>query len=223
MEQIIAILKTLGIEVPEDQRAALFTEMKKCFATSNELEQKKTKIATLEKERDDLLFKSEETEKKLGELQGVDIKEWEDKVKDLTKTLETEREERKKQDERTSLETMVSEFFSGKTFVNDMTKDYIKGKLLDDLQKDTAKGRSIADLFDSITKDEKGDLKPNILIDEKTLEAEKNRSKILGRSITSGATGLKITKEQFLKMNIEERTKLKEADPDTYDALRKMR
>lgn len=204
MEQIITILKTLGIEVPEDQRAALFTEMKKCFATANELEQKKTKIATLEKEKGELMSKAGETEKQLKELEGVDVKEWEDKVKELTYTLEAEREERKKQDERNSLETMVSEFFSGKTFVNDMTKDYIKGKLLDDLQKDTAKGRSIADLFDSITKDEKGELKPNILIDEKTLEAEKNRSKILGRSITPG---------DMTKLSIAELMKLKNKNP----------
>ena len=204
MEQIITILKTLGIEVPEDQRAALFTEMKKCFATANELEQKKTKIATLEKEKGELMSKAGETEKQLKELEGVDVKEWEDKVKELTYTLEAEREERRKQDERTSLETMVSEFFSGKTFVNDMTKDYIKGKLLDDLQKDTAKGRSIADLFDSITKDEKGELKPNILIDEKTLEAEKNRSKILGRSITPG---------DMTKLSIAELMKLKNENP----------
>lgn len=223
MEQIIAILKALGIEVPEDQQATLFTEMKKCFATAKELEQKKVKIATLENEKEELTTKAGETEKQLKALEGVDVKEWEEKVKTLTQTLETEREERKKQDAKLSLETMVSEFFAGKTFVNDITSNAIKAQLVDELQKDTAKGKSIADLFDSITKDEKGELKPNILIDEKTLEAEKNRSKILGRSITSAATGLKVTKEQFLKMNIEERTKLKETDPDTYDALRKMR
>ena len=51
MEQIIAILKALGIEVPEDKKETLVAEMKKVFATTQELEQKKQKIATLETEK----------------------------------------------------------------------------------------------------------------------------------------------------------------------------
>ena len=49
MEQIIAILKALGIEVPEDKKEPLITEMKKVFATAHELDQKKEKISQLKR------------------------------------------------------------------------------------------------------------------------------------------------------------------------------
>ncbi len=183
MEQIIAILKAIGIEIPQDQQSTLFAEMKKVFATSNELEQKKKKIGDLEQEKKDLLEQASKTQKELEDLQGVDVKEWEKKVKELNDTLESERNDRKLKEEKETLGNMVSEFFANKHFVNDMTADYIKVKLLDELQKDTSKGKSVSELFDSIVKDEKGEIKPNILIDEQQLEAEKRRSGIIGRSI----------------------------------------
>ncbi|WP_342756741.1 hypothetical protein [Kineothrix sedimenti] len=218
---IIEKLKTLGVEITDEMKKTFDGD----FVSSAEVQKKNDKIKTLEGENETLRSAQGDMQKQLTELQQStgDVESWKTKVSELNAAIEKERKEWADKEEANRLSTTVDDFFKDKHFVNDITSNAIKTQLVAELKKDTAKGKSISDLFDSITKDEKGELKPNILIDEKTLEAEKNRSKILGRSITSAATGLKVTKEQFLKMNIEERTKLKESDPDTYDALRKMR
>ena len=76
--------------------------------------------------------------------------------------------------------------------------------MVEKLNSDDARGKSISDLFDSIVKDEKGEVKPNILVDEKTIEAERRRSAILGRSIQGDPT----------KMSVAELMKLKNQYPD---------
>ena len=55
----------------------------------------------------------------------------------------------------------VKDFLSGKKFVNDITRDALAAKLSEQLGSEDAKGKSIADLFASLTKDQK-----NILVDE---------------------------------------------------------
>ena len=62
-----------------------------------------------------------------------------------------------------------------------------------------------SELFDSIVKDEKGEIKPNILIDDTTLELEKNRAKIVGSPI-------KLQPGQHL--STAELMKLKTQNPD---------
>ena len=67
--------------------------------------------------------------------------------------------------------------------MNSITADAIKAKLVDSLNSDEARGKSIADLFDAIVKDEEGNYKPDILIDDKTFKAQQKRSQIVGNVI----------------------------------------
>lgn len=200
---ILKKLKEMGVEVT--------SEMEKVFAgdwnSDLETEKKQRKIKKLEEDNEKLTENCEKLEKELNELKdsSEDIETLKNKVSELTTTLETERNERAAKDEKDRLTAQVTEFFNDKHFVNDITANSIRDTLVEELQKDTAKGRSISDIFDSIVKDEKGEYKPNILISDKELEAQKNRSQIIGNNITQ---------QQGSKLSIAELMKQKNQNPD---------
>ena len=77
--------------------------------------------------------------------------------------------------------------------------------MVEKLNSDEARGKSISDLFDAIVKDDKGNYKPDILIDDKTYQAQQNRSQIIGNPIhqPDGA-----------KLSMAELMKLKNKNPD---------
>ena len=222
MEQIIAILKALGIEVPEDKKETLVAEMKKVFATTQELEQKKQKIATLEAEKKTLSDAQTDLQGKLTDLQASagDTETYKNKITELTEALEAEKKNATAKEALEQLSGTVDGFLKDKHFVNDITASAVRSQLVEKLQSDAARGHGVSELFDSIVKDEKGEIKPNILIDEKTIEMEKKRAQIVGAPFNTGG-GQTITKEEFAKLNITERTKLKEVSPELYDSLRR--
>ena len=207
MEQIIAILKALGLEVPEDKKETLIAEMKKVFVTTHELDQKKEKITTLEADKAALTEAQTKLQEQLKDLQASsgDLETYKSKVTELTTTLESEREAVAKKNAEEQLSATVNEFFADKHFVNDITKNAIRSELVSKLQTDAARGHGVSELFDSIVKDEKGEIKPNILIDDTTLELEKNRAKIVGSPI-------KLQPGQHL--STAELMKLKTQNPD---------
>lgn len=127
------------------------------------------------------------------------------KIAELTTTLETERKERAEKDERARLDGLVTDFFADKHFVNAITADAIKAQLVDKLNSDEARGKSISDLFDTIVKDDKGNYKPDILIDDKTFQAQQNRSQIVGNPINQ---------PDGAKLSMAELMKLKNKNPD---------
>ena len=207
MEQIIAILKALGLEVPEDKKETLIAEMKKVFVTTHELDQKKEKITTLEADKATLTEAQTKLQEQLKDLQASagDLETYKSKVTELTTTLESEKAAVAKKNAEEQLSATVNEFFADKHFVNDITKNAIRSELVSKLQTDAARGHGVSELFDSIVKDEKGEIKPNILIDDTTLELEKNRAKIVGSPI-------KLQPGQHL--STAELMKLKTQNPD---------
>lgn len=201
---IIAKLEKMGVEIT--------SEIKKTFAgdwvSDFEVERKKEKIAKLEDENKKLKDDYEKIGKELNDLKGSseDVTKLQEKISELTTTLETERKERAAKEESDRLTAQVADFLKDKHFVNDITADSISNTLVAELQKDTAKGRSISDIFDSIVKDEKGEYKPNIVITDKEMEAQKNRSQIIGNNINQQQPGS--------KMSIAELMKQKNQNPD---------
>lgn len=157
---------------------------------------------------------------KLDKFKDVDVNELKGQIATLTSNLQAERDNAKKAEAKHALEKDVSEFLKDKQFVNDFTKNSIVSSLMDELDKDTAKGKSISDIFNSLVNGEDGKIKPNILVDQEQDKLNKNRSNFTTK-FSNKQGDLSITREQFSKMSLEERTQLKETDPDTYDALRK--
>lgn len=200
---IIDKLKTLGVEVTPEIEKAFPGE----FVSDLEVQKKNEKITTLENEKKELETKQENLEKELQTLKDAapDADALNQKIADLTATLETERKERKEKDEIARLDSLVTDFFADKHFVNAITADAIKKQLVETLNSDEARGKSISDLFDAIVKDEKGNYKPDIIIDDKTFKAQQNRSQIVGNNIgqPDGA-----------KLSMAELMKLKNQNPD---------
>lgn len=200
---IIDKLKALGVEITPEIEKAFPGE----FVSDLEVQKKNEKITTLENENKDLEHKQENLEKELQTLKDAapDADALNQKIADLTATLENERKERKEKDEITRLDGLVTDFFADKHFVNAITADAIKKQLVETLNSDEARGKSISDLFDAIVKDEKGNYKPDIIIDDKTFKAQQNRSQIVGNNIgqPDGA-----------KLSMAELMKLKNQNPD---------
>ena len=200
---IIDKLKTLGVEVTPEIEKAFPGE----FVSDMEVQKKNGQITTLENEKKDLETKQENLEKELQTLKDAapDADALNQKIADLTATLENERKERKEKDEVARLDSLVTDFFADKHFVNAITADAIKAQLVDKLNSNEARGKSVSDLFDAIVKDEKGNYKPDILIDDKTFKAQQNRSQIVGNNINQ---------PDGAKLSMAELMKLKNQNPD---------
>ena len=200
---IIDKLKTLGVEITPEIEKAFPGE----FVSDLEVQKKNDKIATLEAEKKELETKQETLEKELQTMRDVapDADALNQKITELTTTLQEERRERAEKDERARLDGLVTEFFTDKHFVNTITADAIKAQLVEKLNSDEARGKSISDLFDVIVKDDKGNYKPDILIDDKTFKAQQNRSQIVGNNINQ---------PDGAKLSMAELMKLKNQNPD---------
>ncbi len=200
---IIDKLKTLGVEITPEIEKAFPGE----FVSDLEVQKKNDKIATLEAEKKELETKQETLEKELQTMRDAapDADALNQKITELTTTLQEERRERAEKDERARLDGLVTEFFTDKHFVNTITADAIKAQLVEKLNSDEARGKSISDLFDAIVKDDKGNYKPDILIDDKTFKAQQNRSQIVGNNINQ---------PDGAKLSMAELMKLKNQNPD---------
>lgn len=197
---IIDKLKSLGVEIT--------AEMEKTFAgewvSSLEVQKKADKIEELEKTNTKLAADQENLEKELQALKDakLDADAMQNKIEELTATLEKERNERKEKDEESRLAGLVEDFFKDKHFVNEITAEAIKTQLVGKLSSDEARGKSINDLFDAIVKDDEGNYKPDIVIDEKTWKAQQNRSQILGNNINH-PDGVSLSMAEIMKLKNE--------------------
>ena len=171
---IIDKLKSFGVEVTGEMEKVFSGE----WVSDLEIKKKTDKITELESKNEELVSKQENLEKDLQTLKDStpDADAMNQKIADLTATLEKERNERKQKDEETRLAGLVTDFFQDKHFVNEITAEAIKAQLVTKLNSDEARGKSISDLFDAIVKDDKGNYKPDIVIDDKTWKAQQNRS-----------------------------------------------
>lgn len=200
---IIDKLKSLGVEVTEEVEKALSGD----WVSKFEMDKKLSKMQELEEKNKELVGKQEALEKELQTMRdsAPDADALNQKITELTTTLETERRERAEKDERARLDGLVTDFFADKHFVNTITADAIKAQLVDKLNSDEARGKSISDLFDAIVKDDKGNYKPDILIDDKTFQAQQNRSQIVGNPINQ---------PDSTRLSMAELMKLKNQHPD---------
>ncbi len=200
---IIDKLKSLGVEITDEIEKALAGD----WLSESEVSKKLAKMQVLEDENKDLKEKRNSLEKDLQSMKdsASDSDALNQKITDLTNTLEKERKERKEKDEIARLDSLVTDFFADKHFVNVITADAIKKQLVETLNSDEARGKSVSDLFDAIVKDEKGNYKPDIIVDDKTFKAQQNRSQIVGNNIgqPDGA-----------KLSMAELMKLKNQNPD---------
>lgn len=212
MKNIYEIMKEFGIEIPEDKKDGFDKAWKENYRTKAEFEKAAAK-------RDEYKQSLEDVQGKLEDFEKVDVEDLQNQVKTLTADLQKEKEERAAEESRRALEKTVDTFMGDKKFVNSLTADSIREKLMEELDKDTAKGKSIEAIFNGLITDKDGNQIPNIVVDEEQQKAEQNKAKFTTKFTGTGNGGM--TKDNFRKLSLDERTKLKQSDPELYEAMRK--
>lgn len=153
-------LKELG--VAEDVISKIMAE------NGKDIEREKAKATTAEGKATELSEQLKTATETLKSFEGVDVKELQGKITQLTTDLGNKDAEYQSKLAKMERQGQTKEFLSGKKFINDATKEYYFGKLESMLDGEDSKGKSREELLDSMTKDEKGEYKPNIFVSEQT-------------------------------------------------------
>ena len=222
MQNYEQILAELGIEIPEDKKNDLKKKMGENYRTKSDYDK------VVEK-RDEYKSSLDDVQTKLDGFKDVDVDDLKGQISTLTTQLNDEKAARAADARKIEVEKTVNEFLSSTDekgnklyeFLNDITSDYYRDALVKALYDDSAKGKSISDIFKEMITDKDGNQKPGIFVDQQQQRAQQNAARF-NTSIKKGSgTGGTLTKEDFKKMNLDERLKLKNSDPDLYSALSK--
>lgn len=222
MQNYEQILQELGIEVPEDKKSDLKKKMDENYRTKSDYDKAVQK-------RDEYKTSLDDVQTKLDGFKDIDVDDLKGQIDTLTTQLNDEKAARAADARKVELEKMVNGFLSETDdkgervyeFTNPITENYYREQLLKELDSDSAKGKSISDIFKSLITDENGNQTPNILVDKQQTQAQQNAARFTTSIQKGSGTGGTLTKEDFKKMNLDERLKLKQSDPDLFAALNK--
>lgn len=222
MQNYEQILKELGIEIPEEKKSALKQKMDENYRTKSDYDKAIQK-------RDEYKTSLDDVQEKLDGFKDVNVDDLKGQIATLTTQLNDEKTARAADAKKVEIEKMVTKFLAETDekgeklyeFANPITENYYRDQLLQELDSDSAKGKSITEIFQKMITDEKGNQIPNILVDKVQKQAQKNAVQFTTSFQKGSGTGGAITKEDFRKMNLDERLKLKQTDPDLYAALSK--
>lgn len=220
MQNYEQILSELGIEVPEDKKADLKKKMDENYRTKVDYDK------AIEK-RDEYKTSLDTVQGKLDGFKDVDVADLKGQIATLTTQLADEKAARAQDAQRVETEKNVNAFLSevGEDgnkkyeFINGITEDFYRGKLLEKLSKDSAKGKSIGDIFTALITGEDGKQKTDIFVDRKQEQLEAGRAKPFTGPLKGAAHPT--TSEKWKSMSLDERMKLKASDPAAYERMRK--
>lgn len=214
MKNIYDILVEFGLEIPEEKKKDFDKALLENYRTKSDYDNVAAK-------RDEFKESLETTQGKLEKFKDIDVEDLKGQIATLTSDLQKEKDERAADTLKVEIEKNVDTFLNGKKFVNAITQESIRTKLMEELDKDTAKGKSIADIFISLISDKDGKQLENIIIDESQQHTEQNKATFTSKFNNSYAPGIAITKEDFKKMSLDERIKLKQENHELYESLMK--
>lgn len=222
MQNYEQILQELGIEVPEGKKSDLKKKMDENYRTKSDYD----KVA---QKRDEYKTSLDDVQEKLDGFKDVDVDDLKGQIATLTTQLNDEKTARAADARKVELEKTVNEFLTSTDdkgvklyeFLNDITESHYREELTKALDSDSAKGRSIADIFKGMITDKDGNTKTGIFVDKQQAQAQQNAARFTTSVQNGSGTGGTITKEDFKKMSLDARIKLKQSDPDLYTALSK--
>ena len=222
MQNYEQILQELGIEVPEDKKSDLKKKMDENYRT-------KTDYDKVVQKRDEYKASLDDVQSKLDGFKDVDVDDLKGQVATLTTQLNDEKAARAADARKVELEKTVNDFLASVDdkgaklyeFLNDITANYYRDELTKALDSDSAKGKSIADIFKGLITDKDGNQKAGIFVDKQQTQAQQNAARFTTPIQKGSGTGGTLTKEDFKKMSLDERIKLKQSDPDLFAALSK--
>ncbi len=204
MQNYEQILSELGIEVPDDKKADLKKKMDENYRTKSDYD-------NVVKKRDEYKESLGVVEKKLDEFKDVDVADLKGKIDTLTTQLNDERAARAQDAQRAETEKSVNTFLSSLDengnkkyeFINDITAEFYRGKLLEELSKDSAKGKSISDIFAGLITGEDGKPKTDIFVNREQESLEQSRARFTQPLNGGKAPGTKVSPSELMKMKNE--------------------
>lgn len=208
MKNYEEILTDAGIEIPADKKDTIKKAMGENYKT---VEDYSKASSARDKYKKDL----EDVQTKLDGFKDIDVDDLKNQIATLTTDLNNEKTARAAEAKKAEIEKTVGTFLSGKKFVNALTEKSIKNSLIEELDKDSAKGKSIEDIFNGLITGEDGKQMENILADD----GGSGKKAHFTTAFKGSGTGGTLTKDDFKKMSLDERIKLKTKDPELYKAL----
>lgn len=209
MQNIIEILKSNGIEVPEDKVATINKAVAENYKTVSEVEKKTSK---LESERDSWKERAETAEETLKGFEGKDFDtitkerdEWKKKAEDAEKEYSAKEAEREKQE-------LLKEAFAEIEFTSESAKKAIMAQISENVSVKNGKLIGFNDLLEDARKN---DASAFVDKEQKNLEQNKARFTTAMNNQNGGKSGKQILSE----MSLDERIKMKANDPEGYKAL----
>lgn len=197
-------LKTWGLT--EEQSAKVMEQFGKDIT---KLQKENEKLTA---DRDGLKASLEDVQGKLDGFKDVDVADLKGQIATLTTQLADEKAARAQDAQRVETEKNVNAFLSSVgedgnkkyEFINGITEDFYRVKLLEELSKDSAKGKSIGDIFTALITGEDGKQKADIFVDRKQEQLEVGRAKpFTGPLSGSNPAKKKISPSELMKMKNE--------------------
>lgn len=197
-------LKTWGLT--EEQSAKVMEQFGKDIT---KLQKENEKLTA---DRDGLKASLEDVQGKLDGFKDVDVADLKGQIATLTTQLADEKAARAQDAQRVETEKNVNAFLSAVgedgnkkyEFINGITEDFYRGKLLEELSKDSAKGKSIGDIFTALITGEDGKQKTDIFVDRKQEQLEAGRAKPFTGPLSGGnPAGKKVSPSELMKMKNE--------------------
>lgn len=222
MQNYEQILQELGIEVPEEKKSDLKKKMDENYRTKSDYDKATQK-------RDEYKTSLDDVQARLDGFKDVDVDNLKGQIATLTTQLNNEKTARAADARKVELERTVNEFLASTDdkgvklyeFLNDITENHYREELTRALDSDSAKGKSIVDIFKGMVTDKDGNAKTGIFVDRQQTQVQQNAARFTTPVQKGSGTGGTITKEDFKKMSLDARIKLKQSDPDLYAALSK--
>lgn len=205
MQNYEQILSELGIEVPKEKKTDLKKKMDENYRTKVDYDK------AIEK-RDEYKASLDTVQGKLDGFKDVDVADLKGQIDTLTTQLKEEKSARAQDAQRVETEKNVNAFLSSVgedgnkkyEFINGITEDFYRGKLLEELSKDRAKGKSIGDIFTALITGEDGKQKTDIFVDRRQEQLEAGRAKPFTGPLSGGnPAGKKVSPSELMKMKNE--------------------
>lgn len=208
MQNIEAILKQFGLEIPKEQAEEFRKTFHENYKTVKDYEK-------LETDRDKWKGQAETAEEILKKFDGVDLETMQSELSDWKKKAEdAEKDYNDKIYERDFSDALKTELESVK-FSSDAAKRAVMAEIKESgLKLKDGKILGLSDLIGQIKERD-----ASAFVDEEKEKAKKNMAKFTTSFKPSGSNGT-YTRQDFLQMSLDERIKLKNTDPDLYKQLK---
>ena len=191
MQNIIEILKSIGIEVPEDKVATLNKSVSENYKTISEFEKK---VSKMEMENESLKERAEAAEETLKGFEGKDFDtitkerdEWKMKAENAEKEYSAKEAEREKQE-------LLKEAFEGVEFTSESAKKAIMAQISESVSVKNGKLIGFNDLLEDAKKND-----ASAFVNKEQENLEQSKAKFTDKMNNGGKTGT-MTKDEIMQI-----------------------